>query len=58
MVKIQMEVDGYRGKGEGEGIHRNRMSTAIITISVIKVQTVLQRGVWFCYKCSRLVSGL
>ena len=46
------------GEGEGEGIHRNWMSTAIITISVIKVQTVLQRGVWFCYKCSRLVSGL
>ena len=56
MVKIPMEVDGYRGKGEG--IHRNWMSTAIITISVIKVQTVFQRGVWFCYKCSRLVPGL
>ena len=51
MVKIQTEKDGYRG--EGKGIHRNWMSTAIISISVIRVQT----GVWFCYKCSRLVSG-
>ena len=45
------------GVGEGEGIHRNWMSTAIISISVIRVQTVFQTGVWFCYKCSRLVSG-
>ena len=42
---------------EGKGIHRNWMSTAIISISVIRVQTVLQTGVWSCYKCSRLVSG-
>ena len=39
--------------GEGEGIHRNWMSTAIISISVIRVQTVFQTSVWFCYKCSR-----
>ena len=43
--------------GEGKGIHRNWMSRAIISISVIRVQTVLETGVWFCYKCSRLVSG-
>ena len=51
MVKIQTEVDGYRG--EGKGIHRDWMSTDIISISVIRVQTVFQTGVWFCYKCSR-----
>ena len=51
MVKIQTEVDGYRGKGKGS--HRNWMSTDIISISVIRVQTVFQTGVWFCYKCSR-----
>ena len=51
MVKIQTEVDGYRG--EGKGIHRDWMSTYIISISVIRVQTVFQTGVWFCYKCSR-----
>ena len=44
-------------KGGGEGIHRNWMSRAIISINVIRVQTVFQTGVWFCYKCSRLVSG-
>ena len=54
MAKIQTEVDGYRG---GEVIHRNWMSTAIISISVIRVQTVFQTGVWFCYKCFRQVSG-
>ena len=43
--------------GEGKGIHRNWMATAIISVSVIRVQTLFQRGVWFCYKCSRLVSG-
>ena len=43
MVKIQMEMDGYRG--EGEGIRRNWMSRAIIGISVIRVQ------------CSKQVSG-
>ena len=55
MVKIQMEVDGYRR--EGEGICRNWMSRAIIGISVIRVQTVFQTGVWLCYRCSRLMSG-
>ena len=44
MVSIQMEVDGYRG--EVEAIHRNWMSTVIITISVIRVQTVFQAGIW------------
>ena len=39
--------------GEGKGIHRNWMATAIISVSVIRVQT----GVWFCYKCFRQVSG-
>ena len=39
--------------GEGKGIHRNWMPTAIISISVIRVQIVFQTGVWFCYKCSR-----
>ena len=43
MVKIQMEVDGYRGGGEG--IHRNWMSTAIISISVLRVQTVFRTSV-------------
>ena len=38
-------------------IRRNWMSGAIISISVIRVQTVFQTVVWFCYKCSRLVSG-
>ena len=45
------------GKVEGEGIQRNWMSTAMISISVIRVQTVFQTGVWLCYRCSRLVSG-
>ena len=62
MVKIQTEVDGYRGGGGGgvgewKGIHRNWMSTAITSISVIRVQTVFQSGVCFCYKCSGLVPG-
>ena len=52
-IKSRTEVDGYRG----EGIHRNWISTAIISISVIWVQTVFQTGVWFCYKCSRKMSG-
>ena len=39
MVKIQTEVDGYRG----EGIHRNCMSRAVISISIIKGQTVFHR---------------
>ena len=42
---------------QGEGIRRNWMSRAIISISVIRVQTVFQTGAWFCYKCSRQVSG-
>ena len=41
----------------GEGIHRNWITRAIFSISVIRVQTVFQTGVWFCYKCSRQVSG-
>ena len=55
MVKIQTKVDGYWG--EGNGIHRNWISRTMISISVIRVQTLLQTGVWFCYRCSRLVSG-
>ena len=43
-----------RGRGSTD---RNWMSTAIISIGVIRVQTVFQTGVWFCYKCSRKVSG-
>ena len=48
MAKIQMEVDGYRRGRQGEGIRRNRLSRAIISISVIRVQIVFQTGVWFC----------
>ena len=43
--------------GEGEGICRNWMSRAIISMSVIRVQTVFQTDVWLCHKCSRQVSG-
>ena len=43
--------------GEGKGIHRNWMSTAIISISVIRVQTVFQTSVWFCRNCFRQVPG-
>ena len=32
---------GWLQGGEGKGIHRNWMSTAITSISVIRVQTVL-----------------
>ena len=46
------------GGGGGKGIRRNWMSRAIISIGVIRVQTVFQTGVWFCYKCSRLVTGV
>ena len=56
-VKNGKNSDGsgwLQGEGEGEGIHRNWMSRAIISISVIKVRTVFQTGV--CYKCYRLVS--
>ena len=49
---------GYNGEGRGgKGIHRNWISRAIIIINLIKVQTVYQAGVWFCYKCSRLMPG-
>ena len=44
-------------QGGGKGIHRYWISRTMISISVIRVQTLLQTGVWFCYKCSRLVSG-
>ena len=51
-------MDGYKGEGRGgKGIHRNWISRAIIIINLIKVQTVYQAGVWFCYKCSRLMPG-
>ena len=43
--------------GEVEGSHKNWMSRTLISIGVIRVQTVFQTGVWFCYKCSRLVPG-
>ena len=37
-------MDGYGGgEGEGEEIRRNRMSRAIISINVIRVQTVPDR---------------
>ena len=42
---------------QGEGIRRNWMSRAIISISVIRVQTVFQTNVLFCYKSSRQLSG-
>ena len=45
------------GRGQREGVRRNWMCRAIISISVIRAQTVFQTGVWFFYKCSRLVSG-
>ena len=45
------------GLGGGKRIRRNWMSRAIISIGVIRVQTVFQTGVWFCYKCSRQVPG-
>ena len=48
---------GWLQGGKWDGIHRNWISTAIISISVIRVQTVFQTDVWFCYKCSILVSG-
>ena len=46
-----------KGVRESKGIHRNWMSTAITTISFIRVQTVFQTGVWFSYKCSIQVFG-
>ena len=39
--------------GVGRGRGWNWISAAIISISVISVQTVFQAVVWFCYKCSR-----
>ena len=48
---------GWLQGGEEEGIHRNWISTAIISISVIRFQTVFQAGVWFCCKCFRQVFG-
>ena len=42
---------------KGDGIHRNWMSRAIISVSVIRVQTVFQPDVWFCCKCYRQVPG-
>ena len=41
---------GGGGGGGADGIHRNRMSRAIISTGVIRVQTVFQTGVWFCFK--------
>ena len=48
---------GWLQGGEGKGLHRNWMSAAITSISVIRVQTVFQSGAWFCYKCFRQVPG-
>ena len=50
------DESGWLQGGKEKGIYRNWISTAIISISVIRVQTVFQIGVWFCYKCFRLVS--
>ena len=36
---------GERGGGEGKGICRNWMSRAIISVSVITVQTMFQTGI-------------
>ena len=57
MVKTQTKVDGYSGEGEEDRIRRNWISTAIISISLIRVQTEFQTDVQFCYKFSRQVSG-
>ena len=54
-VKNGQNLDGS-GWLQG-GIRRKWMSRAIISISVIRVQTVFQTGVWLCCKCSRQVSG-
>ena len=57
-VKNGQFSDGRGGVDPQEGgIHRNWMSRATISISVIRVQTVFQMGVWLSYKCSRLVYG-
>ena len=51
-VKNGQNSDGSGWLQEGEtgggGIRRNRLSRAIISISVIRVQIVFQTGVWFC----------
>ena len=52
----QMKVDDYRQGGVGRDSQK-WMSRAIISKSVIRVQTVFQTSVWLCYKCSRLMSG-
>ena len=45
-------VTGVRGRGSTEiGCPQ------LTSIRVIRVQTVFEASVWFCYKCSRLVSG-
>ena len=43
--------------GRWEGIHRNWISSAIINISVIRVQAVYQTYIWSCYQCSWLASA-
>ena len=55
MVKIQTEVDGCRwGRGRGSTkieypeIGYPQKLDAIISISVIRIQTVVQTGVCFC----------
>ena len=48
-VKNGQNSDGsgwLQGGGDREGIRRNWISRAIISISVIRVQT----GVWFCFR--------
>ena len=45
-------LQGWRGRGSTEiGCPQ------LTSIRVIRVQTVFEASVWFCYKCSRLVSG-
>ena len=46
-------VTGRRGGGDPQKLDVQ----TLISIGVIRVQTVFQTGVWFCYKCSRLVPG-
>ena len=50
-VKTGQNSAGSRSlQGEGEEIHINWMAKAIISISAIRVQTVFQTGVWFCFR--------
>ena len=50
-VKTGQNSDESRSlQGEGEEIHINWMAKAIISISAIRVQTVFQTGVWFCFR--------